>query len=76
MYVFILFHKNVSFALSQIPITLKKEPELDANGQEVLKCGFKIGGGIDQDYQKSPQGYTDNVSKALPCSDLVRSTYP
>ena len=53
----------MSFALSQIPITLKKEPELDANGQEVLKCGFKIGGGIDQDYQKSPQGYTDNVSK-------------
>ena len=27
----------------------------------MLKCGFKIGGGIDQDYQKSPQGYTDNV---------------
>ena len=28
--------------------------------QQVLRCGFKIGGGIDQDYQKSPQGYTDN----------------
>ena len=27
-----------------------------------MKCGFKIGGGIDQDYKKSPQGYTDNVS--------------
>lgn len=27
-----------------------------------MKCGFKIGGGIDQDYRKSPQGYTDNVS--------------
>lgn len=26
-----------------------------------MKCGFKIGGGIDQDYTKSPQGYTDNV---------------
>jgi hypothetical protein len=26
-----------------------------------MKCGFKIGGGIDQDYKKSPQGYTDNV---------------
>lgn len=26
-----------------------------------MKCGFKIGGGIDQDYRKSPQGYTDNV---------------
>lgn len=27
-----------------------------------MRCGFKIGGGIDQDYHKSPQGYTDNVS--------------
>ena len=37
-----------------IPIILHKEgapgvPETD------LKCGFKIGGGIDQDYRKSPQ---------------------
>ena len=30
-----------------IPITLHKEEN---------KCGFKIGGGIDQDYRKSPQG--------------------
>lgn len=30
-----------------------------------MKCGFKIGGGIDQDYRKSPQGYTDNVSSGL-----------
>lgn len=28
----------------------------------MLKCGFKIGGGIDQDYKKSPQGYTDYVN--------------
>ena len=27
---------------------------------QVLKCGFRIGGGIDQDFMKSPQGYTDN----------------
>ena len=53
---------SLPVSFSQIPITLKKEPEIDSNGQEVLKCGFKIGGGIDQDYQKSPQGYTDNVS--------------
>lgn len=26
-----------------------------------MKCGFKIGGGIDQDFRKSPQGYTDYV---------------
>ncbi|XP_046999801.1 tax1-binding protein 3 homolog isoform X2 [Schistocerca americana] len=42
-----------------IPITLHKEPGIDSEGREVLKCGFKIGGGIDQDYRKSPQGYTD-----------------
>lgn len=34
---------------------------MDDLGREVLKCGFKIGGGIDQDFRKSPQGYTDNV---------------
>lgn len=36
--------------------------DFDVEGKEVLKCGFKIGGGIDQNYKKSPQGYTDNVS--------------
>lgn len=36
--------------------------DYDAEGKEVLKCGFKIGGGIDQNYKKSPQGYTDNVN--------------
>lgn len=35
--------------------------DYDADGREVMKCGFKIGGGIDQNYKKSPQGYTDNV---------------
>ncbi|KAK8752315.1 hypothetical protein OTU49_004802 [Cherax quadricarinatus] len=43
-----------------IPITLEKEAGLDEHGRQVLKCGFKIGGGIDQDFMKSPQGYTDN----------------
>lgn len=47
----------------QIPITLHKEKDYNEEGREVLKCGFKIGGGIDQDYKKSPQGYTDYVSK-------------
>ncbi|KAJ6634736.1 Tax1-binding protein 3 like [Pseudolycoriella hygida] len=42
-----------------IPITLHKEVDCDSEGREMLKCGFKIGGGIDQDYKKSPQGYTD-----------------
>lgn len=39
--------------------------DYDPEGKEVLKCGFKIGGGIDQNYKKSPQGYTDNVSNFL-----------
>ncbi|RXG57207.1 hypothetical protein Avbf_08325 [Armadillidium vulgare] len=43
-----------------IPITLEKEQGIDEFGRKGLKCGFKIGGGIDQDYRKSPQGYTDN----------------
>lgn len=46
----------------QIPITLTKESAMDTDGRELLKCGFKIGGGIDQDFLKSPQGYTDNVN--------------
>lgn len=45
----------------QIPIILVKETDVNENGEEVMKCGFKIGGGIDQDFRKSPQGYTDNV---------------
>lgn len=40
----------------QIPITLHKELDGDT-----MRCGFKIGGGIDQDFYKSPQGYTDTV---------------
>ncbi len=50
---------------SQIPITLIKESAgsggVPGTVEEVMKCGFKIGGGIDQDYRKSPQGYSDNV---------------
>ena len=37
-----------------IPITLHKEGGPGVPDTE-LKCGFKIGGGIDQDYRKSPQ---------------------
>lgn len=44
----------------QIPITLHKEPGLDGEGREVLRCGFKIGGGIDQDFRLSPYGYSDS----------------
>ena len=37
-----------------IPIILHKEGAPGIPETE-LKCGFKIGGGIDQDYRKSPQ---------------------
>ena len=38
-----------------IPITLHKEGGGPGIPETELKCGFKIGGGIDQDYRKSPQ---------------------
>lgn len=52
---------------SQIPIVLHKQPELDeaghpvcdAEGKQRYRCGFRVGGGIDQDPTKSPQGYPD-----------------
>ena len=54
----------------QIPILLEKEPDLDQQGNPVFepdgkqryRCGFRIGGGIDQDPSQSPQGYPDKVS--------------
>ena len=57
-------HKSFTYILNliQIPITLHKETVYDQEGREVHRCGFKIGGGIDQDYRKSPQNYSDNVS--------------
>lgn len=58
-----LYYLNIIF---QIPITLHKECDGD-----VMRCGFKIGGGIDQDYHKSPQGYTDNVSVFLVLSFIL-----
>jgi len=50
-----------------IPITLHKtveldkfgSPVLDTSGRQVMKCGFRVGGGIDQDPSRSPQGYPD-----------------
>lgn len=61
MYIILQCTSQVSFIYQQIPITLHKETEVNENGEEIMKCGFKIGGGIDQDFTKSPQGYTDNV---------------
>lgn len=37
-----------------------KEPQIDVNtGREVLKIGFSIAGGIDQDHTKSPHNFTE-----------------
>ncbi|KAI8786672.1 Tax1-binding protein 3 [Biomphalaria glabrata] len=50
-----------------IPIVLEKEPDIDQHGNPIrepdgkqrYRCGFRIGGGIDQDPSQSPQGYPD-----------------
>ncbi|ESO86630.1 hypothetical protein LOTGIDRAFT_166897 [Lottia gigantea] len=50
-----------------IPIVLEKDADIDNQGNPVLeqdgkqryRCGFRIGGGIDQDPSQSPQGYPD-----------------
>lgn len=50
-----------------IPIVLEKEQDFDQQGNPLIdpdgkpryRCGFKIGGGIDQDPSQSPQGYPD-----------------
>ena len=38
-------------------------PVVGPDGKPRYRCGFRIGGGIDQDNTKSPQGYPDKVSK-------------
>ena len=47
-------------AIECLSIILKKEKSFDTEGREMLLSGFKIGGGIDQDFMSSPQGYSDN----------------
>ncbi|XP_017489380.1 PREDICTED: uncharacterized protein C45G9.7-like [Rhagoletis zephyria] len=49
-----------AIACLSIPIKLYKEQVFDGEGREVLRCGFKIGGGIDQDFRQSPHNFTDN----------------
>ena len=60
---------NTAILSVQIPLVLKKDQDLDDRGNPVydetgkpcLRCGFKIGGGIDMDPSSSPQGYPDKV---------------
>lgn len=53
-----------------IPIIFNKELCRGPSGEELYKCGFKIGGGIDLDFTQSPQGFRDNgiyVTEIHPC---------
>ncbi|GMT17124.1 hypothetical protein PFISCL1PPCAC_8421, partial [Pristionchus fissidentatus] len=44
-----------------LAIELKKEESIDPNtGDVVLRVGFKLGGGIDQDPARAPFQYPDN----------------
>lgn len=48
------------FQCLSISVTVTKLPVWDTNqGVEVLKSGFSIAGGIDQDHTKSPQQFTE-----------------
>lgn len=59
----------IALSFTQIPIVLEKEQDRDDHGSPIVlpdgkqkfRCGFRIGGGIDQDNTKSPQGYPDKV---------------
>lgn len=87
-----LVHKSLRLAfifmcfVCQIPIVLQKEADHDETGQPLYeedgkpkyRCGFRIGGGIDQDPSKSPQGYPDkvrfsSVDSKLAWIDFIRS---
>ena len=60
------------FFTFQIPIVLYKDEDKDERGNPAVgpdgkpryRCGFRIGGGIDQDNTKSPQGYPDKVGQS------------
>uniref|UniRef100_A0A1I8EFQ0 PDZ domain-containing protein n=2 Tax=Wuchereria bancrofti TaxID=6293 RepID=A0A1I8EFQ0_WUCBA len=43
-----------------IAVELHKEEFVDENGQQVLRVGFKIGGGIDQDPSRAHYPYPDS----------------
>jgi len=59
----------IALLFSQMPLVLHKQPDLNEFGQQVYdsegrpryRCGFRIGGGVDQDPSLSPQGYPDKV---------------
>lgn len=58
-----------------IPIELHKQQVFDETGQPILRIGFRIGGGIDQDINQAPFKYPDsgiyitNVEEESPASN-------
>ena len=46
------------------------EPIVGQDGKNQYRSGFKVGGGIDQDFTKSPQQYKDNVKTNSVCEPL------
>ncbi|CAI5446192.1 unnamed protein product [Caenorhabditis angaria] len=58
-----------------IPVELHKQQIIDEFGQMVIRVGFRIGGGIDQDPTKAPYKYPDagiyitNVEPDSPASE-------
>jgi len=67
----------------QIPLVLHKEPDLNDRGQHMVdadgrlryRCGFRIGGGIDQDPTVSPQGYPDKALCLHRCCFVLLEIY-
>ncbi|KRY72819.1 N-terminal kinase-like protein, partial [Trichinella pseudospiralis] len=51
---------GAAFRCVCIPVELVKQRSVDADGETQYRCGFRIGGGIDQDPAQSPAGYPDS----------------
>ncbi|KRX70678.1 N-terminal kinase-like protein [Trichinella sp. T6] len=51
---------GAAFRCVCIPVELVKHQSVDADGETQYRCGFRIGGGIDQDPAQSPAGYPDS----------------
>ncbi|VDP13247.1 unnamed protein product [Soboliphyme baturini] len=56
------FHREAGkpFECPSIPVELRKRQVTGPSGEIQYRCGFRIGGGIDQDPSKSPYGYPDS----------------
>uniref|UniRef100_A0A915C016 Secreted protein n=1 Tax=Parascaris univalens TaxID=6257 RepID=A0A915C016_PARUN len=52
-------HAGEPLECLSIAVELHKERFIDENGQQVLRVGFKIGGGIDQDPTRAQVPYPD-----------------